>query len=243
MKKISLLAIMAVVSLGIVFTSCDSKKSIGSAKLTSEVDSISYIIGKASAYNMMKNTKMQMESWPEKGNYEAFVAGVNDCMENPDDSLFLGKDMASLNEYVNGFFTRLQQKISTNNLEEGVKFLAENKAKSGVITTESGLQYKVITEGTGPKPKPEDVVRVNYRGTYLDGTEFDSSERQGGPAEFPVGRVIAGWTEAIQIMPVGSKYTLWIPTELAYGAQPQSPQIQPNAMLIFDVELLEIVQQ
>ena len=241
MKKISLLAIVAVVSLGIVFASCDSKKSIGSAKLTSEVDSVSYIIGKANAYSMLKNTKMQMENWPEKGNYEAFVAGINDGLKNPDDSLFLGKDMASLNEYINVFFTRLQEKMSTDNLEEGIKFLAENKTKSGVITTESGLQYKVITEGTGPKPKAEDVVKVHYEGKYIDGTILDSSVQRGEPAEFQVGGVIRGWTEALQLMPVGSKYILWIPTELAYGTQRQD--VKPNSMLIFEIELLEIVKQ
>ena len=240
MKKFSLLAIMAVVSLGIAFTSCDSNKTTGSAKLTSEVDSVSYIFGKAQVYAMMKQMEPQMEAWPVKGNYNAFIAGMNDAFKNPDDSLFLGKDMAEINEYINGFFMALQQKSADNNLAEGENFLAENKKRSGVITTESGLQYQVITEGSGAKPKAEDVVRVHYTGTYLDGTIFDSSIQRGEPMEFPVGGVIAGWTEGLQLMPVGSKYLLWIPTELAYGTSRQD--IQPNAMLTFEVELLDIIK-
>ena len=242
MKKFSVLAISAVLTLGIAFTSCDSKKSMGSAKLTSEVDSVSYIIGKANAYSMMKQTKMQMESWPEKGNYEAFLAGLNDGMRNPDDSLFLGKDMSVLNEYINEFFMNLQQKMADKNKIEGDNFLAENKTKSGVITTESGLQYSVITEGTGAKPKESDNVKVHYRGTLIDGTEFDSSITRGEPVEFPLARVISGWTEGLQLMPVGSKYKFWISTELAYGMQPPSQAIPVNAMLTFEVELLEIVK-
>ena len=235
MKKFKLLAIMAIVSLGIVFVSCDSKKSTGSVKLNSEIDSISYLLGASYGQGLRQN----ISTFPDPGNVEALISGFVNGANG--DSIHLGLDAQTLNMHLNTYFQGLSARIADQNLAKGRAFLAENSTKSGVITTTTGLQYKVITEGTGPKPKAEDVVRVNYRGTYLDGAEFDNSERNGGPAEFPVGRVIAGWTEALQIMPVGSKYTLWIPTELAYGTSRQD--IQPNSMLIFDVELLEIVKQ
>ena len=238
MKKFSVLAIMAIVSLGIAFTSCDSKKSIGSVKLTSDVDSVSYIFGKVNAYTMKK----QMDSWPGKGNYDAFIAGINDGVANPDDSLFLGKDMVAINEYVNGFFMKLQTRMADDNLAEGEKFLAENKTKSGVITTETGLQYKVITEGTGAKPKPDDIIKIHYTGKTLDGNIFDSSFQHGQPLEGPAGNFVPGFSQGLLLMPVGSKYTFWIPSDLAYG--PSGNQgIQPNKTLEFEVELLEIVKQ
>jgi FKBP-type peptidyl-prolyl cis-trans isomerase FklB len=129
---------------------------------------------------------------------------------------------------------------AAKNSAEAMKFLAENKTKEGVKTTASGLQYKVLKEGSGPTPKPTDTVKVNYRGTVLDGTEFDSSYKRGEPASFPVNRVIKGWTEALQLMKVGSKYQLFIPADLAYGGRGAGSDIGPNAMLIFDVELLGI---
>ena len=122
----------------------------------------------------------------------------------------------------------------------GKKFLEENKAKPGVKTTADGLQYKVEKEGTGPMPKATDTVKVNYRGTTIEGTEFDSSYKRGEPATFPVNRVIKGWTEALQLMKVGSKYQLFIPADLAYGERGAGADIGPNSVLIFDVELLGI---
>lgn len=129
------------------------------------------------------------------------------------------------------------------NVEEGKKFLAENGKKPGVTTTASGLQYQVITAGTGPKPKATDSVKVHYTGTLLDGTKFDSSHDRNEPAQFVLNSVVPGWTEALQLMPVGSKYKLWIPANLAYGEQgtPGGP-IPPNATLVFEVELLEIAK-
>jgi FKBP-type peptidyl-prolyl cis-trans isomerase len=126
------------------------------------------------------------------------------------------------------------------NLAAGTAFLAENKNKEGVITTDSGLQYQVIKKGDGAKPKSSDRVTVHYRGTLLDGTEFDSSYKRGKPATFPVKGVIAGWTEALQLMPVGSTYKLFIPSKLAYGARGSGQKIGPNSTLIFEVELLGI---
>jgi len=123
--------------------------------------------------------------------------------------------------------------------KDGEKFLADNKAKDSVVTLPSGLQYKILKQGTGEKPTSEDTVICNYKGTLIDGTEFDASEKHGGPASFPVKGVIAGWTEALQLMPVGSKWQLFVPSSLAYGAQ-GPPGIGPNATLIFEVELVSI---
>ena len=135
------------------------------------------------------------------------------------------------------------QAAAETNKAEGEKFLAANKSKSGVKTTDSGLQYQVLKEGTGPKPAATDTVKVHYTGTLLDGTKFDSSVDRGEPAQFALNAVIPGWTEALQLMPVGSKYRLWIPAELAYGDRGTPGPIGPNKTLTFDVELLEIVKQ
>ena len=134
---------------------------------------------------------------------------------------------------------KMQAALAEKNKTEGDAFLAQNKDKPGVVTLPDGLQYKIITDGTGPSPTPADRVTVNYRGTFIDGTEFDSSAKQGHPVQFILGRVIRGWTEALLRMKVGSKWQLFIPPNLAYG--PQGFQgIPPNAVLIFDVELLSI---
>ncbi len=126
------------------------------------------------------------------------------------------------------------------NKKEGETFLAENKAKPGIVTLPSGLQYKVITAGTGEKPKPTDKVKTHYRGTLISGKEFDSSYKRGEPATFGVTQVIKGWTEALQLMPVGSKWQLYIPSELAYGERGAGADIGPNSTLIFDIELISI---
>jgi FKBP-type peptidyl-prolyl cis-trans isomerase len=126
------------------------------------------------------------------------------------------------------------------NKKAGDAFLAANKTKEGVVTLPSGLQYKILKEGTGPKPTPSDSVVCNYRGTLIDGKEFDSSYKRGQPATFPVGQVIKGWTEALQLMPVGSKWQLFVPPDLAYGDRGAGPDIGPGATLIFEVELISI---
>jgi FKBP-type peptidyl-prolyl cis-trans isomerase FklB len=134
-----------------------------------------------------------------------------------------------------------KQKVAAEtNKKEGEAFLAANKTKEGVITLPSGLQYKILTPGTGPKPLATDTVSCNYRGTLINGKEFDSSAKQGKPVTFPVSGVIKGWTEALQLMPVGSKWQLWIPSDLAYGPQQRGPDIGPNSTLIFEVELVSI---
>ena len=132
------------------------------------------------------------------------------------------------------------KELAEKNKTEGESFLAENKKKEGVITLPSGLQYKIVKEGTGETPKLEDTVTVNYRGTLIDGTEFDSSYRRGQPATFSVKGIIAGWAEALQLMKVGSKWQLFVPSNLAYGERGAGRDIEPNATLIFDIELLSI---
>ncbi len=134
-----------------------------------------------------------------------------------------------------------QQSQSMENKQLGEAFLEKNLQQEGVQATKSGLQYKVITSGNGPVPGPEDVVSCHYRGTLIDGTEFDSSYARNAPAEFPVNRVIDGWTEALQLMHVGDKWQLYIPADLAYGDSPPGPPIKPGSVLIFDIELLSIV--
>ena len=136
----------------------------------------------------------------------------------------------------------IQQKGEANKAA-GQQFLAANKSKEGVVALPSGLQYKILKEGTGPKPTSTDTVVCNYRGTLIDGTEFDSSYKRGEPATFPVNGVIKGWTEALQLMPVGSKWQLYIPSDLAYGERGAGADIAPNSALIFDVELLSIKDQ
>ena len=138
--------------------------------------------------------------------------------------------------------TAEMQQRAEKNKAEGDAFMAANKAKSGIKTTASGLQYQVIEEGSGPKPAATDTVKVHYTGTLLDGTKFDSSVDRGEPAQFALNAVIPGWTEALQLMPVGSKYKLWIPPQLGYGDRGTPGPIGPNQTLVFDVELLEIVK-
>lgn len=166
---------------------------------------------------------------------------------------FAGSKMALTDEEAQTLRGALQQKMQakqqadraaalTKNKEEGEKFLAANKGKPGVKSTASGLQYQVITEGTGAQPKANSQVKVHYRGTLIDGkTEFDSSYARNEPATFALNQVIGGWTEGLQLMKAGSKYKFFIPSALAYGENGQGPQIGPNAVLIFDVELLEVL--
>jgi FKBP-type peptidyl-prolyl cis-trans isomerase len=137
-----------------------------------------------------------------------------------------------------------KQKVAAEtNKKEGDAFLAENKTKPGVVALPSGLQYKILTPGAGPKPTAADTVVCNYKGTLVNGTEFDASDKHGGPATFPVGGVIKGWTEALQLMPVGSKWQLFIPADLAYGSRGAGPDIGPGATLVFEVELLSIKEK
>ena len=141
------------------------------------------------------------------------------------------------------YAAEVKKRVETRNQKEGETFLIANKAKPGIVTLPDGLQYKILTAGTGPKPTAQDTVVCKYKGTLINGTEFDNSERHGGTADIPVGGVIKGWTEALQLMPVGSKWELYIPGELAYGARQMGPDIGPNSTLIFQVELVSIKEK
>ena len=177
---------------------------------------------------------------------DAFLKGIKDSVEGKE--LLLTAEQ--MEEVKKEFVTKMQgerekktKELGDKNIKEEETFLAENKKKEGVKTTESGLQYIVVKEGDGAKPKETDTVKVNYKGTLLDGTEFDSSYKRGEPAVFPVKGVIPGWTEALQLMKVGGKYKLFIPSKLAYGERGAGPTIGPNSTLTFEVELLSIEKQ
>nr|WP_321522744.1 FKBP-type peptidyl-prolyl cis-trans isomerase [uncultured Macellibacteroides sp.] len=231
MKKASVFVAAMAVAVGVSATSCDSKKS---ANLKSAIDSASYAIGVSTGAGYKENLK----TLPDSANVDALIAGFTEALKGQKTSMTPEAAQAFLQTY----FMEASAKQATKAKEEGDKFLAENKTKEGVITTESGLQYKVITEGKGVKPTATDKVKVHYKGTLLDGKVFDSSIERGEPAEFGVGQVIKGWTEGLLLMPVGSKYTFWVPSELAYGERGAGQDIKPNSVLVFEVELLEIVK-
>lgn len=176
-------------------------------------------------------------------NTDAFISGMKEGLSGKDATMTKEEREKTLEAFQKEMMEKqaaASKEAASKNLAEGEKFLAANKSKEGVKTTASGLQYKVLKEGTGPTPKETDTVVTNYRGTLLDGTEFDSSYKRNEPASFPVNRVIKGWTEALQLMKVGSKYQLFIPAGLAYGERGAGRDIGPNATLIFEVELLSI---
>jgi FKBP-type peptidyl-prolyl cis-trans isomerase FkpA/FKBP-type peptidyl-prolyl cis-trans isomerase FklB len=234
MKRISVFFAATIAAFSASVASCDSVKN---ANLRTDVDSASYAIGVVNGFGF----KQSLESLPgDPVNVEALLAGMTKGLNGDTSSLQISIEDAQ--NYIQEYVMRVQVRESEKTKEEGVTFLEENKSKSGVITTESGLQYQVITEGTGAKPTEMDQVKVHYTGTLLDGTVFDSSIG-GEPAVFGVSQVIPGWQEGLQIMPVGSKYTFWIPSDLAYGERGSGRDIKPNSMLKFEVELLEIVTQ
>lgn len=175
-------------------------------------------------------------------NRDIMVKGFLDAVAKKTELMDLVKAQAYSNEKMKEIRNRVLETNFGENRKAGEQFLAENKTKEGVVTTESGLQYKVITMGKGEKPTANSQVKVNYRGTLIDGTEFDSSYARNEPATFRANQVISGWTEALQLMPVGSKWMLYIPQELAYGNREAGDVIKPFSTLIFEVELLEIVK-
>jgi len=176
---------------------------------------------------------------------DILLRGLKDTLAGNPTLLSEDEERAVLTEMQNDIRKQMQEKLKAQgdaNKKEGEAFLAANKSKEGVVTLPSGLQYKILQAGSGPKPTTSDSVTVNYRGTLINGTEFDSSYKRGQPATFPVTGVIKGWTEALQLMPVGSKWQLFIPSDLAYGERGPS-EIGPDSTLIFEVELLKIAEK
>ena len=204
--------------------------------IETEMDKVSYSIGANIGQNFRKN-ELQI-------NLPVFIQGLKRAL-NGGELLLTEADMRQVMQDFQKKMMDKQRKImeeqSTKNLAAAEKFLAENKTKKGVVTLPSGLQYKIIRAGTGATPAATDKVKTNYRGTLLDGTEFDSSYKRNAPATFGVTGVIKGWTEALQLMKEGAKWQLFIPPNLAYG--PRGPRnIPPNSALIFEIELLEVVK-
>ena len=201
------------------------------AKVESDLEKLSYSMGIFFGQSVSRQG-MELDN-------DSFLQAVKDVLNNSE--LKLSKE--EMQQILTEFQQKEQQELAaaaTNNKEAGEKFLAENKKKEGVVTLESGLQYKVIKAGKGEKPESNSQVVVHYHGTLIDGTEFDSSYSRGEPVTLGVGQVIRGWQEALQLMPVGSKWQVVVPSNLAYGERGAGGTIRPNSTLLFDIELLEI---
>lgn len=201
------------------------------AELDSDMQKASYSIG----YSMAANVRRE---FGEDIDLAAFEAGIQDQLTDADSKVNEEEANAALQALVAAKQVAAEE-AATENITVGRDFLAENGAREGVVTLPSGLQYEILTAAEGPTPEPTDQVTTHYRGTLLDGTQFDSSYDRGQPATFPLDGVITGWTEALQLMSPGAKWRLYIPPELAYGDRAQGP-IPANATLIFDVELISI---
>jgi FKBP-type peptidyl-prolyl cis-trans isomerase FklB len=233
MKKILLFAI--VVTCGFSIQAQVKSKSTAPATqqpvLKNQFDSLSYAIGMSVARSLK-------DQGVEKVNEALISKAIHDYLQNGKQQMNDQQASSVLISYMQ----KMKAEKSAAMHKEGDQFLAENKTRPGVVTLPSGLQYIVLQQGKGPTPAATDKVKCNYEGKLIDGTVFDGSAKQGGPVEFAVNAVIAGWTEALQLMPVGSKWRLFVPSSLAYGDQQAGPLIKPGSTLIFEVELLEIVK-
>jgi len=226
--------LIIVAGLVLALTAC-SQNGVENVKLETSEDSLAYAIG----INTFRGVTQQ--GW--EIDPLAMAKGMTDA-ENGD-AIFTDDDA---NGYINMYAMKAQAELlkeeNKDFIAENEAFLNENSTKEGIITTESGLQYKVVVMGDGEKPLESDKVRVHYTGTLIDGTVFDSSVERGEPTEFPVNGVITGWIEGLQLMPVGSKFLFYIPQDLAYGVRSAAGgQIQPFATLVFEVELLDIITE
>lgn len=227
---------MAVPGALLLFTACSSNGSYDNPKadMANKVDSVSYAFG-------LQNGKFLAQQGFDDFDIQNFAAGVHQGLKNEADSLNQLSEQEA-NMIIQSYMTQMRQEQSEANIEAGMTFLEENLEKEGVQETASGLQYKVIEEGNGASPASTDRVRVHYKGTLTDGQVFDSSYRRGEPAEFPLNRVIPGWTEGLQLMSEGAKYEFYIPSDLGYGNNPpQGSIIKPGSVLVFEVELLEVL--
>ncbi len=224
-------------------TATATKSAAAAPALTTRKDKFSYALG----MNIGNGYKQGLEKQSVEFDANLIAQGVKDALSGAKTRLTDDEAKAVLTEVQTEVNKERQEKMkeaSDKNKAEGEAFLAANKSKEGVVTLPSGLQYKILTAGIGPKPTASDQVNCNYRGTLIDGTEFDSSYKRGKPATFGVGQVIKGWTDALQLMPIGSKWQLFIPSSLAYGERGgPGGAIGPNEALIFEVELLSIVDK
>ncbi|MDR1103018.1 MAG: FKBP-type peptidyl-prolyl cis-trans isomerase [Tannerella sp.] len=243
MKKYSLWLVAAVAVT--LIASCRTSKNAADTVSTAtpphasyvpatDVDTVCYAIG----VNFGNGLRESMNNFPGgETNMKALKEGFLHAI-NSDTAQVMTAEAAQA--YIQSFMMAIQQKDAAAEKEKGDRFLAEHRTAEGVITTESGLQYRILKQGDGAKPTAENQVQVHYTGKLLDGTVFDSSVERGEPATIPLTGVIAGWTELLQLMPVGSKYQVWIPSELGYGPQGSGQTIKPNSVLEFEVELLGI---
>lgn len=227
MKPQNLLSL--IVAAAISFSSCNGQKKSSDVKLINRIDSVSYAIGTSIGSDLSR-------SGLENMNLEVMMKGMKSAINK--DSLLLNQQQSSM--VIQSYMTEAKQKKSEAALVKEKTWMDENAKKPGVITLPSGLQYTIIKAGTGLKPTLADTVIIHYHGTLLDGNVFDSSVDRGQPITHPVAQFIAGWTEALQIMPIGSKWKLYVPSNLAYGEQGMGGKIEPNSTLIFEIELLGI---
>lgn len=202
--------------------------AMGNKEKSSTEKTASYAFGMAIGESL-KDTGVKLD-------YAQFLEGLKDVIEKDKTSMTIQEAQAAIQTAMMQGFERL----SEENAKEEKDFLEKNSKKTGIVTTESGLQYEVVKLGAGPKPKETDIVKVDYIGTFVSGKQFDSSIEAGEPAVFPVNMVIPGWVEGLQLMPVGSKFKFYIPSSLAYGPQGSQGGIQPNKTLIFEVTLISI---
>jgi len=230
MKTIKFLTIIALAAF--VTYSCGEKKTTATSGLSKgAIDSASYAVG-VSLGSMVKQANFG------DLNLKEINKAIADVLKG--DSLKIS--LAKANEVIQGFVAKRQQAVAAENKAKGETYLKENGTKDSVVTTASGLQYKIISAGTGVKPQVQDTVKVHYKGTLIDGTEFDSSYGRGEPVKFPLGGVIKGWIEGLQLVGEGGKIRLFIPSGLGYGEQQAGPTIGPNSTLIFDIELLSVTK-
>lgn len=230
--KQNVLAHLSIVGAMVVGTSSASF----AADFKNDKEKVSYVIGHQIGSDMQRSgAELDLDS---------MMKGVKDAMAGTASKLNAEDSQKVMNDFRTSMKTKMEEKKKKDgeaNVKEGKDFLAKNAKEKGVKVTPSGLQYMVVTEGKGNSPKATDTVKVHYKGTLLNGKEFDSSYKRNEPASFPVNGVIKGWTEALQLMKPGAKYKLWIPADIAYGERGAGQDIGPNSTLTFEVELLEIV--
>ena len=229
MKKFIAIAVLCA-SVAMMFSSCDKKTAAGSQPAgisKSDIDSVSYMIGYSTGMQIKQNNMGPLSA-------NNIIKGIQDACKGVE------VDYATFQNVLNGFMDKRMESIAADNKNRSEKMLADNAKKEGVVTTESGLQYKIVREGAGVKPSERDTVEVNYEGKNLAGVVFDSSYDRGVTAKFPLNGVIKGWTEGMQYIGEGGEIQLWIPAELAYGDRNVGSDIGPNEALTFKVELISV---